>query len=439
MGLRGPGAKPVKKVKRATEGEVATFKSVNPDDPIAEQVISWPECLPVPSGMLAGNKMRLMSWQKEIVRGLYPPDRSIRQGIISVPRKNGKTGLVAGFALCSLCGPLSETMGEVYSAAADKAQAAITFRVMKAIIEAIPELSDRIIIRQFDKTMEDVATGSIYRALSADVATKHGLSASFVVCDELAQWPSRSLWDVLSTSTGARAHPLVIATSTQSHLKDHLMSELVDYGKSVMAGGGEDSAFYAAHWEAPEDADPWSEETWRACNPALGVIRSIEDLRSSAKQAQRMPTREPAFRNLYLNQRTSDEGGFMPVSDWLACQGELPDLEGQVCHIGMDLASVSDLAAVAAYFPDTGAVKAWCWVSEKTSQDGRIPYDAWISEGIAFRCGKTIDKRRIVQFLGELTGKYDVQSVSYDRWGMSEVQRLIEEDGVYTPETLQTV
>ena len=46
---------------------------------------------------------------------------------------------------------------------------------------------------------------SVYRVLSADAFTKHGLNAHGVIFDELHAQPTRELWDVLTTGTGAQA------------------------------------------------------------------------------------------------------------------------------------------------------------------------------------------------------------------------------------------
>ena len=43
------------------------------------------------------------------------------------------------------------------------------------------------------------ASGSIYRAISAEAYSKHGFNASVVIYDELHAAPTRELWDVLAT------------------------------------------------------------------------------------------------------------------------------------------------------------------------------------------------------------------------------------------------
>ncbi len=412
-----------------------------------ERVIRFIESLPITSGMLAGKKFKVRPWQRSILEGIYRTDengkRIVRQALITMPRKNGKTGLTAALALCHLCGPEAEQRGQVYSAAADRNQAGLIYEEMKAIIREVPELDQRIIVRDFTKHLEDVETGSIYMALSADAKTKHGFSASCIIYDELAQAPDRRLYDVLMTSMGGRAEPLAIVISTQSSDPHSIMTELVDYGVQVRDGILEDSAFYPVIYTAPEDADPWNEATWFACNPALGDFRSLEEMRSAALQAQRIPARESSFRLLYLNQRVSADARFINKADWDSCAGDIDieSLRGRPCYGGLDLSSTTDLTALVLYFPeDGGAVLPFFWVPadrlREREHSDKVPYWTWHQSGfLQAPAGRAIDKQFIIHKLAELASTFDFQGIAYDRWRFEDLKKLLENEGIEIPIT----
>ncbi|MEX2612494.1 MAG: terminase TerL endonuclease subunit, partial [Gaiellaceae bacterium] len=410
-----------------------------------ERVVNFIESLPITSGVLAGTTFKLRPWQLDILRAIYRTDarglRVVRQALITMPRKQGKTQLAAALALAHLCGPEAEPRGQVYSAASDRNQAALIYAEMKAIIERTPALEERIIVRDFTKHLEDTVTGSIYMALSSDAKTKHGFSASFVVYDELAQAPDRKLYDALTTSTAARAEPLTVVISTQSSDPHSIMTELVDYGLQVRDGVLKDPAFYPVIYSAPEDADPWDEKTWHACNPALGDFRSIEELRSAAMQAQRMPAREPTFRLLYLNQRVRAESRFIPPAEWDACSGpiDLEALRGRPCWAGLDLGSTTDLTALLLYFAeDGGAVVPYFWVPrdrlEEREHTDRVPYPLWHRQGlIEAPEGRAINKQAIVHRLAEIASMFDVRGLAYDRWRLEDLKKLLSDEGIEIP------
>ena len=83
----------------------------------------------------------------------------------------------------------------------------------------------------------------MYRAISAESFTKHGINASRVIYDELHAAPTRDLWDVLATSTGARAQPLVIAISTAGYDRHSILWELYQHGKRVLETPAIDPSF----------------------------------------------------------------------------------------------------------------------------------------------------------------------------------------------------
>ena len=137
-------------------------------------MIAFLESLPVTKGIFRGRKMKLLPGQREFIKAVYgrvnkDGRRQIRIAIKSEPRGNGKTGLLAGLALCHLLGPEAEPRGEVYSCAYNKLQAALIFAEMKAIVEAVPEFAAHCNLQRYGKiieVMEGDGVGSIYKSLS---------------------------------------------------------------------------------------------------------------------------------------------------------------------------------------------------------------------------------------------------------------------------------
>lgn len=451
MGLRGPGAKPVKKPAKGQSAQVASVekrrrpKWQSKKLSRSERVIAFVESLKITSGTHAGKPFRLRDWQKDIIRAIYDPTtesglRAVRTALVTFPRKNGKTQLAAGLAMAHLCGPEAEPRGQVYSAAVDRNQAALIYREMRAFIDADEALSERVIVRDFSKTLEDTETGTVYQALSADARSKHGFSASAIVADEVAQWPSRELWDVLTTSTAARAEPLAVAISTQSSDPHGIMAELTQYGRQVRDGIIEDPSFHATIYEAAPEADIWDEATWYAANPALGDFRSLDEMRAYAAQAKRIPAREATFRNLYLNQAVDAEERWIPAAEWDACAApfDLAELRGAVAYGGLDLGSTRDLTSLALWFPEAGVLASWSWIPEASvaerEERDRIPLRAWRDRGlIETTPGKAVNRRHLAMRVAEIVAPFDLRKVAYDRWRIEDLQAACGDEGIDLP------
>ncbi|OPL14706.1 MAG: terminase [delta proteobacterium MLS_D] len=445
MGKRGPKTASVMAAKPQARSRRKTLPWNKRGLSRAERVIAFCEFLPITSGVHAGRKLILRPWQREIVRALYAVDvdgrRQVRTGVITVPRKNGKTALAAALALCHLLGPEAESRGQVFSAAADREQAAIIYREMEAIILRVPEFSERCHIQAFHRTITDLKTGSSYQALSSDARKAHGLSPSFMVYDELAQSHDRELYDNLTTGTGARAEPLMIVISTQSPSPAHIMSELVDYALKIEDGTlPPDPSFYGCAFAAPDDADPWDEQVWHDCNPALGDFRSLEEMKNFAEQARKIPAKESIFRALYLNQRVDAAAKWIASADFDACVSKIPDLTGRTCYGGLDLASTQDLCALSLCFPPVMDGEpfwtlhyAWCPKDaiKRRSKADHVPYELWEKQKyIEATPGTVIDYDYILARLDEVAKKYSLEAVLFDRWGAARIVAELEAMGL---------
>lgn len=460
MGLRGKGAKP-KHLQVVDSGQQALFspeegRPMRRDLPWEvpglsrlDRVVAFLEDLPITQGSLAGQKLRIRPWQRQFLASVYAEDeageRPVRTAVLSMPRKNGKTQLVAGLALCHLIGPEAESRGEVYAAANDRFQSGKTFNEIVAILDNHPELDARVNVTKFRKEIEvltGAGKGSIFAALSADVAGKHGLSPSFIVYDELGQAPKRDLYEALDTAMGARDNPLMCVISTQAADDHAVMSELVDYGLKVNAGEIEDPAFHLTFYGAADGDDPWSYDTWAKANPALGDFRSLKDVERQAAQAQRMPAAEHGFRNLILNQRVSAHVRFIARAEWDANAGQpRPDLDGRPCYAGLDLSASRDLTAFVLVFPDEAGgfdVLARFYLPEanlhEKSEADRVPYDVWARQGwLTAIPGAVVDPSFVAQDIAEAAAQYDLQGLAYDRWRIEDLKRELNALGAVLP------
>lgn len=440
MGLRGPGAKPKgkggvlsPKLRKVLPWEKKGLSRV-------ERVVAFLEDLPITAGKLAGTKMKVRDWQREFLEAIYREDedgnRPVRTAILSMARKQGKTGIAAGLALCHLAGPEAEPRGECYAAANDRFQAGKMFAEMVAIIGQHPELEARCNIIRFRKeieVLEGQGKGSIFAALSSDAATKLGLSPSFTVVDELGYAPKRDLYDALDSAMGARDNPLLIAISTQAPDDNHVFSTLVDYGLKVNAGEVVDPSFHLTLYSAPESDDPMSRETWLKANPALGDFRSEEDVARQAAQAERIPSKMQDFRNKILNQRVAAHVRFIAKAEWDACAGvvDVEALKGRTAFGALDLSAARDLTAWVLIFPmEDGTLQVLPrfflpenGIADKSEAD-RVPYDVWARQGyIDLIPGSTIDPGFVAEAMAEDAARFDIQAVAYDRWRIEDLKR----------------
>jgi phage terminase large subunit-like protein len=392
MGLRGPDAERARPGSGLRRGRKLPWEGAGLTR--KQRVLAFLEYLPITKGKLAGRKMRLLPRQRRFIEEIYgrPDARRVRIAVDSEPRGNGKTGLLAGLALCHLLGPEAEQRGEIYSAAVDRTQSGKMFDEIVAIIIRIEEFKGRVNVVRHTKRIEVLAgagEGSVYEALSADARKGHGLAPSLWVYDELAQVESRELLDNLQTAMGKRKRALGIIISTQAPNDEHALSRIIDDGLT-----GIDPSVHVDLLTAPIDADPFDIKTIRAVNPALGIFLDEGDLISEAARARRIPAFEPAFRNLRLNQRVDAraEERIATAAVWKVgnVAVDRARLKGRPCYAALDLSQKRDLTALVLAFPDDELepgfdVLPFFW-TPKDELELRVPsererFGEWIKSG----------------------------------------------------------
>jgi phage terminase large subunit-like protein len=414
-------------------------------DPVPAEKVRLINLLKHSKGRAAGQPFDLRPWQERIIRALFKTDpatgrRQYRTCLLMMPRKNGKTELCAALAIDGLIFD-GEPGARVFSAAADREQASLCFSAAATMIRNDPELSAACEIVDSQKRIVHRKSGSVYRAISAEAYTAHGLDASRVIYDELHAAPNRDLWDVLATATGARDQPLLMAISTAGYDRHSILWELYSYAKKVHAAPDLDPSFLPVIFEAPEGADWTDEAVWRKANPALGDFRSLDEMRIACRRAQEIPAQEAAFRRLYLNQWTESETRWLSMDAWDACQQPIDRgaLAGRRCYVGLDLSTTTDLTAVVAVFPDddgagfTVLPQFFCprdTIRTRVTRD-RVPYDEWARRGfVTATPGPTVDYDAVRALLGDWREQFDVRLVAFDPWNATHlVSQLEQVDG----------
>ena len=406
----------------------------------ADRVVGCINSLRHQSGKGAGQPFDLRPWQTAIIRELFGrlrPDgtRQYRTCYLELPRKNGKTELAAAIGTYMLLGD-SEQAGQVYCAAADRDQASLVYTAAVHMVESHPRLNAECKIIRSTKRIVHYATASFLRAISAEAYSKHGFNASAIIYDELHAAPNRELWDVLTTSTGARRQPLTVVITTAGWDRQSICWELHEYATRVRDGIVDDPTFLPVIYAAPEDADWTSEAVWRACNPALGDFRSLDELRQKVTVAQRIPAQQNSVRRLYLNQWTEQYDRWIDMARWRACAMAVPleELEGAPCYAGLDLGQNDDLTAFVLIWDlgDRIACRARFWLPEGAlATYHQRPYRLWRESGhLEVTPGDVTDLDVVEAAVRDECQRWAPRQVAYDKRFAEQLRLHLEGYGI---------
>ena len=364
--------------------------------------------------------------------------RKFRELYLLVPRKNGKTELIAGICLYLLVAD-GEEGAELYGLALDKDQAGHVYRAAARMVELSPTLRRRIEVMRSKGRLVDPGTASFLVVTAGDAAGALGASPHGAYIDELLTQPSRELYDALRTGFGTRAQPmLMLATTAESDPNGFAATEREESIR-VRDDPTLNPTRLVVIYQLDESEDWTSEANWRATNPALGDFLDIEVLRTEYHKAKRMPAEERAFRQFRLNQPTNAVGRAIDLPTWDRSAGIVVESElvGKRCHGGLDLATTTDIAALCWDFPDgdehTAIWRLFCPQSALVDFDRRTAGQAsvWARDGfLEVSDGDVIDYASIRHRIGLDAERFDVLDVAFDRWGATQLVLDLIDDGL---------
>jgi len=421
---------------------------------LPDKMIKFIETLKQPTGDGVGRPMKLMDFQKEMIREVYGPidksgNRIVHEAVLTLARKNLKTTTCAAIGLCHLWLPeLMKVNQDIIILAWTREQANNLFKSMAEMILLDEELIHDFTISTSRKYLVHKESGGTARVESAEAASLHGANPSVVMLDEAGNWPAekaREIYSVVTTGFGARKESLVWLLSTQSPTDNHLFSEKVDYGKMVNSKEIEDPAFKAFIYEIPEGMDCFDEKNWVLANPAIDVLRSREEMQKKAKEAKQLPSMANSFLQLFCNQRVDSYSPFISKSVWTKNNKtvDISKLKGRTCYGGVDLSAKTDLTSLCLVFPTDDEVPKFDVISfnwkpfdllrEQSVRD-RVPYQTWHNQGwISTTPGTSISYEFVAHKLYELSQLYDIKFIAFDRWRAVDLRNSLDAIGCAIP------
>jgi phage terminase large subunit-like protein len=248
--------------------------------------------------------------------------------VILMPRKNGKTELLAAYALFHLLTSVGQP--SVALAASSDGQAKALFDAASLYVRNSPALSQLLRIRDHNvaEIIREDGGGKIER-LSSDPRRLHGKNPSLVVLDELAQWTTPQLEKAhaaLTSAGGARTAPQTFTITTAGEARyreDSILGRILD--DAVARGDVEDrpGLTIARHFDAKllvfnheaPTTDPHDVEKMKLANPASWITE--EFLRGQAADPE---LTDSDVLQLHGGVWAAGESSWLPAGLWRECE-----------------------------------------------------------------------------------------------------------------------
>ena len=412
------------------------------DDDAAIRAMLFATQMPNIKGPEAGHKIELMPWQKLVYANIFgfkesgTTTRRFRQGIVYVPKGNGKTTISAPLAMYMTFGE-EEGGAEGYAAAVTRDQARILFDTAQNMVRRSPEMQKAWGVAVRVNAIYQEHSASRFIPISSDAKALDGLNVAIAVLDEIGSHRTSEVYDALMTATGKRRQPFVLSISTATANNAGIGKRLWDYLARVVQGEQEDDRLFGIIYSIDDADDPWDESTWIKANPGWGRSVQPDAIRAIMRQARNNPAQEASARTRHLNVWVGADEALFSTRAWNACGDaslSLADFEGEECHLALDLASKTDLAALVLVFPkaETYAVFGRFYLNEAAVMEARNPsYPGWAAnDELVITPGNETDFGMIEDDVVDLCRRFRVLSLAYDPWGSTQLAQRLSAQGV---------
>lgn len=382
-------------------------------------------------GASAGKNFRLAPWQQFIIAhviGLKWKDtgyRITRDLFILIARKNGKSSLIAALALYMLIVD-GEAAPCISCCASSREQAGIIFSMIKEYAKSIDPNSTAL--KYYRNYITLPSNKGTVKVFSSESARLDGLNINFGILDEGHAQKDNLLYSVFKSSMGQREQPLMCQITTAGFLTEgYPCFETYKLSIEILAGIKNDDTFATFLYCLDPDDNFEDEENWIKANPNLDITVKRDFLRNEVLKtkndsSQLVPVMTKNF-NIFCNTQAT----------WITQEKivkvmrkvNLEDFAGYTAYVGIDLASVSDLAALSIMIPkgDTFYFKSWGFIPRETynTSPNHVLYEKFVQDGdLIITEGNICDYQYITNKIVELSQLLLIQGIYYDPYNSSQ-------------------
>ena len=410
---------------------------------------------------LRGRKFRLEPWEEFCIYGMlifYKPgtiERVVKEALIFIPRKNGKTMVVSSIAW-GLAMLERASGAKVYVVGAALKQAMETFDNWLYNLEHVlydnrkDAQKDGWRIRDNNQehsiSHEELAGGSIsLNALASNPDGQDSFNCNIVIADEIHAYKTAKQYNILKEATNAYTNKLVIGITTAGDDGTGFCAQKLAYCRKVLNGTVEDDQYFIFICCADPDENGVIDYTnpvqHEKANPNYGVTIRPEAILNDSLQAQNDPQLRKDFLAKRVNVFTSSLKAYFAIQEFrqsnkvagekLGIDPRWP-LQKKLEYLaklkvnwygGADLSKLHDLTAAALHgdYQGIDITIGHCWfpivaAHEKADQDN-IPLFGWMDEGwLDMVNAPTNDAAAVVNWFKAMRAMgFRIRQVGHDR------------------------
>ena len=422
-------------------------------------------------GMFSGKPVIFEPWQyftfaspyawMSVERIADSPVRRFNESIVIIPKKQGKSIILAGSMLYMIYWD-DYAAAQVWVLAVNSSHAqTLAYRDVVKLVEHSPELKS---VMRINRSASDMGVyydenDAFIRPLTNDAKKADGPKIHMASLEEIKDWDDFDVYDTITNGTASDVNSMVASITTAGSDMSSLGYEREDYAKRLLNGEITDERTFAMIYTIDkDDHDKWDDiEVVKKANPNFGVSVHGSYYEDKIAKAQGSERKKNDFLTKHLGVWINSFDHYFTMDKWVNIGKKykdltLDDFEGKPCYIFIDLASKKDICPVQFLFrhgkckkgkPRYATFGKYFLPNEVVSEDlvgHRAQYNEWASMGLFnLTPGNTVDYDEILDYVQRASKKFKVLNVGLDDWGIQQFSQSLKKIRIKHVEVPQRV
>lgn len=322
-----------------------------------------------------------------------------REAYVQMARQNGKSFLSGTEAntRATFGGYLK---GRIFCTATKQDQANIVWDEVAKFIESDKNLQELYKIKNHDRTITSLVTGTIIKAIGRDTKSADGFRTTLAIVDEYHAHQTNQMYKLMLDGQMNVSNALTLAITTAGFNINSACYEQYEFSKKILEGLVEKDSLFIYIAEMDEKDDMWDYRNWAKANPFLlwneDDSYNKEKIRIMSEKA--VDAKEKGGEDLLnfmtksLNKWVRYSGSkFVDLKAFKECESDLTlkDMKGKEAYLGIDLSSGGDLTSIALAFPledEKIYIYSHSFMPELRLEEHEktddAPYRIWVEQGL---------------------------------------------------------
>ena len=252
---------------------------------------------------------------------------------------------------------------------------------------------------------------------------KDGLRSGKVDFDEPHAYENWDNINVFTTGLGKKPHPRRTYISTNGDVRDGVLDNLIDKSNMILKGEMPDNGFLPFICKLDKEEEVDDIENWQKANPSLIYLPSLKEQMIKEYTDYKI---DPILNSAFMTKRMNIPKGKQDIEvvkweDILATKGELPNLDGMSCILGLDYTKTTDFLGAFLLFKLKGKFygihHSWYCTNSKDLKRIKIPLNEMEERGLITKVDSVeIHPSEVCKWIEIQARKFDIRKIVIDNY-----------------------